>query len=258
MLAATDSSIYSFSDAAPRPRPPRRVLSSASAPSDELEWVEALSGARLLAANLTFEEKSALVRGMGWKDWHPEEGMYVGNIPAIPRLGIPSITMQDGPQGFRTNDGRLVGTVTAWPSQLAVGATWDPTLAYEYARAIGEEFRAKGANVVLGPGLNLGRVARNGRFAEYLSGEEPLLGAALGGAYVRGVQSVGVAASAKHFVANSQEAMRERIDSRISSARCARSTTRHSKGRYARGGLHHVLLQSGEWRARVWQCQGAS
>ena len=193
----------------------RRALASRRSPPVDAEWSAALRAARSLAANLTFGDRARLVRGMGWQDWHPVEGMYIGNVPAVPRLGIPSITMQDGPQGFRTNDARLVGTVTCLPSQLAVGATWDRELTYAYARALGEEFRAKGANVILGPGLNLGRVARNGRAAEYMSGEDPNLGAVLGGEYVRGVQSAGVAAVAKHFVANTQETDRDTVNSVI-------------------------------------------
>ena len=105
--------------------------------------------------------------------------------------------------------------LSAWPSQLAVGATWDPELARQYGEALGREFRGKGANVALGPGVNVARVARCGRSAEYLTGEEPSLGAALGAAYVRGLQSMGVAASVKHFVANAQENHRDSIDSII-------------------------------------------
>ena len=73
------------------------------------------------------------------------------------------------------------------------------------------------ANVVLGPGVNVQRVPLNGRNAEYISGEEPSLGAALAAAYVRGVQSVGVAAVPKHFVLNQQETHRTDVDSTIDS-----------------------------------------
>ena len=87
------------------------------------------------------------------------------------RLGIPSLNMQDGPQGFRTIDDRIIGKVTAWPSQLALGATWDRNLAHAYGAALAAEFKARGANVALGPGVNIARVPRCGRLAEYLTGE---------------------------------------------------------------------------------------
>ena len=60
--------------------------------------------------------------------------------------------------------------VTSWPSAIAVAASWDVTIAYSYAAAIGREFRAKGANVILGPSVNVHRTPFNGRNAEYLSG----------------------------------------------------------------------------------------
>eukprot|EP00900_Chrysochromulina_parva_P012302 jgi/Chrpa1/21072/Chrysochromulina_OHIO_Genome00000625-RA len=206
-------------------------------------WLVLPPTARGLVSNMTFEEKASLVRGVGWSEWSFEEGYYVGSVPAVPRLRIPSINMHDGPQGFRTTDRRIVGSVTSWPClshpsapadegaprlherasrldvgctvcspQLAVGATWNVALAHSYGAALGAEFRAKGANVILGPGVNLARVALNGRAAEYISGEEPALGAAMGSAYVRGVQSQGVAAVVKHFAVNNQETLRTETD----------------------------------------------
>ena len=89
-------------------------------------------------------------------------------------------------------------------SMLALATTWDRDLTYAMGTALAHEFRAKGANVILGPGANVHRVMRNGRNAEYLSGEEPALGAALVPAYIRGVQDHGVLAVVKHFVLNHQ------------------------------------------------------
>ena len=185
-------------------------------PRPKVDWDRALRTAHALVANMSFEEKATLVRGVGWDGYNLRSGFYVGSIPAIPRLGLPSLTMHDASQGFRTIDERIVGTVTAWPCQLALAATWDRGLVRQYGEAIGLEFRRKGANVALGPGINIARVARNGRIAEYLTGEEPSLGAALASAYVEGVQSRGVAAVAKHFVANSQETLRHKADAVIS------------------------------------------
>ena len=179
-------------------------------------WRNAIATARVLVANMTRAEKMSYVRGEGWVGYHLNDGFYVGAVRAVARLGIPSINIQDGPAGYRTTDNRIVGSVTEWPSQLALGATWDPALAYSYAEALGREFQAHGANVALGPGINIARVAHCGRTAEYMTGEEPGLGVVLGGEYVRGLQSVGVAAVAKHFVANTQENFRILVDARIS------------------------------------------
>jgi beta-glucosidase len=94
--------------------------------------------------NLT--EKITMLHG------HPN-GDYVGNIAGNERLGIPSINMQDGPQGFRvTPPTGVVGSTTAWPSGLSVAGSWDTDLLYRWAAAMGQEFRGKGANVQLGPG----------------------------------------------------------------------------------------------------------
>ena len=161
--------------------------------SRRLSQTEARARAWELTRRMTLAEKMRMVVGVGWRQYAVQPGFYVGNIPAIPHLGVPSINMQDGPQGFRTLDARLVGTVTAWPCMLAVGATWDAGLAREYGAGLGREFRTKGANVILGPSVNVHRVPRNGRNGEYLSGEEPLLGAVLGAAVVRRVHLGGQA-----------------------------------------------------------------
>ena len=149
-----------------------------------------------------------LVQGNGWSLGSPRRGAYVGNVQvrrrprgpqspkptnlpnpspptpprnlqAVPRLSIPAIQMQDAAQGFRTMLRAQVGQVTSFPCLLALGATWDRGLARRYAAALAAEMRVKGANVVLGPSVNVHRVARNGRNAEYLSGEDGHLGAPL-------------------------------------------------------------------------------
>ena len=161
---------------------------------------------------MTDDEKQQLIRGDGWNLTNALPGYYVGNVAAIERLGIPAIHLQDAGQGFRNpvagTDAERLATesqVTAWPSTLAVAATWDAALVRRWGEALGEEFKAKGANVILGPGVQVHRVPRGGRNAEYLSGEDPYLGALLVPSYVQGVQSRGVAAVAKHFALNSQE-----------------------------------------------------
>jgi beta-glucosidase len=153
---------------------------------------------------LTLKEKCDLLRGS--VDTHG----YTGFVPGVDRLGIPSMRMNDGPQGFRGPK----KTSTAWPCGLAMAATFWPELVYQVAEANGKEFILKGSNVFLGPGMNLARIARNGRNFEYLCGEDPLLGEVMADSYVRGVQSnEGLIATAKHFINNDQETDRTRVNS---------------------------------------------
>ena len=92
---------------------------------------------------------------------------YVGYVPGNERLGIPELTLNDGPQGFRcVNCDR---TTTSWPSGLTVGATFDTTLARAWGKAMGQEFARKGANVQLGPAMCLARIPLCGRNFEYVS-----------------------------------------------------------------------------------------
>jgi beta-glucosidase len=98
-----------------------------------------------LVANLTTEEKYGFVNGIGWDDnaYDNSEGYYIGNIPGVDRLGIPSLNMQDAGQGFRTTDARMVGQVTSWSCSLGLGSTWDSDLVYEWASAVADEYRTK-------------------------------------------------------------------------------------------------------------------
>lgn len=173
-----------------------------------LSWDAAYQRAAALLDDMTFVEQQTLMRGIGWKKGELTKWWYVGNTAPIPRLNIPSLNMQDAAGGFRTYWSELVGTVTCWPSLLSMAATWDVEMMRAFAQALGAEFAAKGANVLLGPSINLHRVPRNGRNFEYLSGEDPYLGARLTEQYVEGVQSNGVLAVAKHFAFNNQETFR--------------------------------------------------
>jgi len=161
--------------------------------------------ARIVAA-LPLAEKVALLSGAGL--WHLE---------AIEGAGIPPIMLTDGPHGIRkaTADAQigLGGSVpaTCFPPAATLAASWDASLAEEVGRAIGEEARAEGVSVVLGPGLNLKRHPACGRNFEYFS-EDPLLSGTMAGALARGIQSVGVGACLKHFALNNQERNRMTVD----------------------------------------------
>ena len=118
------------------------------------------SAAETLVSAMHVSEQSRLLQGVGWSH-RPKgrprnllrNGFFVGSVLGVPRLGVPPIQMQDAGQGFRTI-GPMGGTeaaseqVTAWPSLLALAATWDTSLAQQYAAALAVEFRGKGANVV--------------------------------------------------------------------------------------------------------------
>lgn len=152
--------------------------------------------------------------GIGWENWNPKPWWYVGNIPPV--LGkFSGINMQDAGNGFRTNREELVGTVTVWPSGLSLGATWDRRIVWDTAVALGEEFRGKGANVILGPSVNVHRYAKGGRNFEYMSGDDPVLGAKLTAEWVTGVQSQNVMACAKHLAGNQEETERDSYDSQV-------------------------------------------
>lgn len=154
-------------------------------------------------AAMTPAEKALLVEGRDSWFTHP-----------IPRLGIPSITITDGPHGVRLIsdigggfDIAANARSTAFPTSATVASSWDPELARRMGEAIGRESLAAGVQVLLGPGVNLQRSPRCGRNFEYFS-EDPLLTGDLGAAFVRGVQSQGVGTSVKHFAANSNEEFR--------------------------------------------------
>lgn len=173
--------------------------------------------AKRAVQEMTEEEKYRLIHGVGFAGFKLLRGYYVGSVLGVPRLGIPCIKMQDGSAGFRTSDEDIVGTVTSWPSPLAVAATWDSKLVETWAAAMGKEFRIKGANMILAPAVNLHRTPFGGRNAEYLSGEDPVLGSILVKAFVKGMQKdAGVAAAVKHFALNDQESRRTSVNSVVS------------------------------------------
>jgi beta-glucosidase len=157
-----------------------------------------------LLGQLTLEEKAAIVSGADmWR------------TPAVPRLGIPQLKVSDGPVGVR--GGGLGGehTSACFPCGTALGATWNAQLLERVGEALGQEARSKGAQVVLGPTINLQRHPLGGRHFECYA-EDPLLTAELGAAWIRGVQGQGVGACAKHYVCNDSEFERHTISSDVS------------------------------------------
>ncbi len=130
----------------------------------------------------------------------------------VPRLGIPELWCADGPHGIRgevfwdswDNAGWTNDSCTAFPALTCLAATWRPELAREYGRAIGEEARYRGKDILLAPGVNMLRTPLNGRNFEYF-GEDPFLVSVMAVPYIQGVQSNNVAACLKHFALNNNE-----------------------------------------------------
>jgi beta-glucosidase len=162
---------------------------------------------------MTLQEKASLLSGAGWME-----------TATIDRLGIPAIKMADGPMGVRSWAGSSAVTsaasptpvlTTSFPSGIAMAATWDVDLVQREGQAIGQEVKALGRDMILGPTVNINRVPLWGRnFEGY--GEDPYLASRLGVAYIRGVQGEGVIPSVKHFAANNEEFERHRINAHVS------------------------------------------
>jgi beta-glucosidase len=156
-----------------------------------------------LLAKMTLKEKVGLMSGAD--NWH--------TLP-IERLGIPWLTMTDGPHGVRTVNerGRTFVPATAFPTGVAMAATWNPALIERVGAALGQETHGLGCDVLLGPCVNIVRHPLAGRNFEAYA-EDPYLAGRIGVAWVTGVQSQGVGASLKHFACNNQEVERMRGNS---------------------------------------------
>ena len=151
-----------------------------------------------LLSKLTPEEKAALL-----------SGKTVWQTRDIPRLKIPSIFLSDGPHGIRKQAGagdhlglNASLKATCFPTAAAMANSWDEELEQRVGVALGEESMEEDVNVLLGPGLNIKRNPLCGRNFEYFS-EDPYLSGKMAAAFIRGVQSTGAAACAKHFAVHS-------------------------------------------------------
>jgi beta-glucosidase len=146
-------------------------------------------------AQMSLAQKIQLVHGAG--------GPYVGNIPGIPALCIPTIWLEDGPVGV----GEGLGGVTQMPAAVAAAATWDTAAEQQYGNVVGSEEFGKGTTIDLGPTVNIIRDPRWGRAFESMS-EDPFLDGQLASAEIRGVQNTGELAQVKHLGVYNQETNR--------------------------------------------------
>ena len=165
----------------------------------DVDWAESYSKAAELVKQMMLVEKVNITTGTGWS-----MGMCVGNTGPVERLDFPSLCLQDGPLGIRFAD-----NITAFPAGITVGATWNKDLMFQRGQAHAREARGKGVNVILGPSMGpLGRSPLGGRNWEGF-GSDPVLQGIASAQTIKGIQSEGVMATAKHFIGNEQEHFRQ-------------------------------------------------
>lgn len=169
-----------------------------------------------IVSRMTLEEKAKIVVGIGVP---PKIPGAAGETHSIERLGIPSVVLADGPAGLRINpvregDNRTYHA-TAFPVEIMLASTWNKNILEAVGRAMGEEVREYGVDILLAPAMNIHRNPLCGRNFEYYS-EDPFLSGEMAAAFVSGVQSQGVGACLKHFAANNQETNRVFIDTVVS------------------------------------------
>ena len=156
-----------------------------------------------ILSQMTLEEKLEYVSGL---EGPKGANMY---IRPIDRLGLPGFKMSDGPIGVRT-----WGPSMEYPAGIAMAATWDTAAEYRDGVEMGKDARARGVDFILGPGVNIYRAPMCGRNFEYF-GEDPFLASRMAVAVIEGIQSEGVSATVKHFMANNQEYDRHNVSSDI-------------------------------------------
>lgn len=184
-----------------------------------------------LIKQMTDEEKASMLIGIGmpgfdWATMKFTTGKETAKVPGsaggtteISRLGIPSVIVSDGPAGVRIKpireDDANTYYATAFPVGTALASTWNEALINSVGKAMGNEVKEYGIDVLLGPGMNIHRNPLCGRNFEYYS-EDPLIAGKIAAGMVNGIQSNGVGTSIKHFAANNQERNRMGVNAHVS------------------------------------------
>lgn len=153
-----------------------------------------------LISRLTVDEKAQLICGSGSM-----------NTKGVERLGVPEMTMVDGPCGIR---GERENNFTTFPCITSVASSWDREISRKMGQALGRECKTYGIDMLLAPGINMKRHILCGRNFEYFS-EDPVLAGEMAAGYVNGLQETGTAACLKHFAVNNQEKYRAEISAEL-------------------------------------------
>lgn len=180
---------------------------AAHAQGTHVSYAQAVARARAIVAKMTLDEKIAQLYGI-----HTPTEYRI--VPGVTRLGIPPLQMTNGPAGVGPGGAGPQTPATALPAPILLAATWDPALAFEYGKIAGEETRATGNTLLESPDVNIARVPQGGRDFEGF-GEDPYLDARIAVGDIEGIQSAGIMATVKHYIANNQEDNRHGVDERI-------------------------------------------
>ena len=180
-------------------------------------------------SKMSLEDKAHFVIGTGMAGFSGDDAVIgatknlvpgaAGTTYPLDSLGIPAVVLADGPAGLRIDATREGDSATYYCTHFPIGtllaSTWNTKLIGEVGKAIGEEVKEYGADVLLAPALNIMRNPLCGRNFEYYS-EDPVVAGKTAAAYISGVQKNDVGTSIKHFAANNQETNRMNNDARMS------------------------------------------
>lgn len=169
-------------------------------------WEDAYKLANAQLSSLTLQDKVALGSGIGWA-----KGPCVGNTAPVNSVkGFNGLCLQDSPTGVR-----FVNNVSVFPASINVASTFDRQLMLEHGSLMAAEFRGSGVNILLGPMMNGLRAQPDAGRNWEGQGADPYLSAESARLQVKGIQSQGVIATAKHFILNEQETFRTSSSSNV-------------------------------------------